>query len=74
MKVIANRVVIATDIGLNNNLFGATLLGWLDKYGALFTYRYLHHTFVTYKMDKTYFKNPAKERRLYRFLYYKCKI
>lgn len=61
MKAIANRVVIASDIGLNNNLFGATLLSWLDKYGALFTYRYLHHTFVTYKMEKTYFMKPAKE-------------
>lgn len=74
MKVIASRVVISTDIGLNSNLFGATLLGWLDKYGALYTYRYLHHTFVTYKMDNTYFKNPAKERILLRFLYNKCKI
>lgn len=61
MKVIANRIVIASDIGLNNNLFGATLLSWLDKYGALFTYRYLHHTFVTYKMEKTYFLHPAKQ-------------
>ena len=69
MKYIASTIVRASDIGLNDNLFGGTLLRWLDEYGALFTYKYLHHTFVTYKMDKTYFKNPAKERRLYRFLY-----
>ena len=65
MKVIGNRIVLATDIGLNKNLFGATLLTWLDKYSALFKYRYLHHIFVTYKMEKTYFNKPAKERRLY---------
>lgn len=61
MKYIASTIVRATDIGLNDNLFGGTLLRWLDEYGALFTYKYLHHTFVTYKMEKTYFLKPAKQ-------------
>ena len=61
MKYITSRIVIASDIGLNNNLFGAKLLEWIDSYGSLFTYKYLHHKFVTYKMEKTYFLKPAKE-------------
>lgn len=61
MKYIASTIVRATDIALNNNLFGGTLLRWLDEYGALFTYKYLHHTFVTYKMQKTYFLKTAKQ-------------
>jgi acyl-CoA hydrolase len=38
-----------------------TLLRWLDEYGALFTYKYLNHRFVTYKMEKTYFLKSAKQ-------------
>lgn len=33
---------------------------WLDEYCALFVYKYLHHTFVTYKMGDTYFLKTAK--------------
>lgn len=61
MKYIASTIVRASDIALNNNLFGGTLLRWLDQYGALFAYKYLHHTFVTYKMQKTYFLKSAKQ-------------
>ena len=61
MKYIASTIVRASDIGLNNNLFGGTLLRWLDEYGALFTYKYLNHRFVTYKMEKTYFLKSAKQ-------------
>ena len=61
MKYIASTIVRASDIGLNNNLFGGTLLRWLDEYGALFVYKYLKHKFVTYKMEKTYFLKSAKQ-------------
>jgi acyl-CoA thioesterase YciA len=61
VKYIASTIVRASDIGLNNNLFGGTLLRWLDEYGALFTYKYLNHRFVTYKMEKTYFLKSAKQ-------------
>lgn len=60
MKYITSTIVRATDIALNGNLFGATLLKWLDEYGGLFAYKYLHHIFVTYKMGDTYFLKSAK--------------
>ena len=59
MKYIASTIVRASDIGLNDNLFGGTLLRWLDEYGALFTYKYLHHTFVTYKTANTKLKKTT---------------
>ena len=60
IKYIASTIVRTTDLALNGNLFGGTLLRWLDEYGALFTYKYLHHIFVTYKMGNTYFLKSAK--------------
>ena len=60
MKYITSTIVRATDIALNDNLFGVTLLKWCDEYGGLFCYKYLHHTFVTYKMGNTYFLKSAK--------------
>ena len=60
MKYITSTIVRNVDISLNGNLFGGTLLRWLDEYGALFVYKYLHHTFVTYKMGDTYFLKSAK--------------
>lgn len=60
MKYITSTIVRNVDIALNGNLFGGTLLRWLDEYGALFVYKYLHHTFVTYKMGDTYFLKSAK--------------
>lgn len=60
MKYVTSTIVRANDIALNNNLFGGTLMRWCDEYGGLFVYKYLHHTFVTYKMGATYFLKPGK--------------
>lgn len=60
MKYVTSTIVRANDIALNNNLFGGTLMRWCDEYGGLFAYKYLHHTFVTYKMGTTYFLKPGK--------------
>lgn len=67
MKYIASHIVTTPDLALNHNLFGGTLMIWCDQYGALFTYRYLHHKFVTYKIEKIYFNKPGKEGDLIDF-------
>ena len=67
MKKIASTIVRATDIALNDNLFGGTLLRWLDEYGALYTYENLHHTFITAWMGETYFTKTAHIGDLIRF-------
>lgn len=71
-KYIASTIVRANDIALNGNLFGGTLLRWLDEYGALFVYKYLKHTFVTYKMGETKFLKTAKLGELIDF--YVCDV
>ena len=40
---------------------------WCDEYGGLYAYKYLHHTFVTYKIEKIYFTKPGKEGDLIDF-------
>lgn len=67
MRKIASTIVRATDIALNDNLFGGTLLRWLDEYGALYTYENLHHTFITAWMGETYFTKTAHIGDLIRF-------
>lgn len=57
---ISSTIVRPSDIALNNNLFGGTLLRWLDEYGALYVYRWLNHKFVTSWIGDTYFVKPAK--------------
>lgn len=59
MKHIASTIVRAPDIALNNNLFGGTLLRWLDEYGALFVYMNLNHTFITSWMGDIHFTKTA---------------
>lgn len=60
MKYIASTLVRPADIGLNGNLFGGTLLTWLDGHGGIYLYKFLHHKFVTYKMGDIYFLKNAK--------------
>ncbi len=67
MKYVTSTIVRTPDLALNHNLFGGTLMVWCDEYGGLFAYKYLHHTFVTYKIEKIYFSKPGKEGDLIDF-------
>jgi acyl-CoA thioesterase YciA len=61
MHYVAAKICRASEIGLNGNLFGGTLLSWLDEAGAAFA-GYLCRTpnMVTLKMDEVLFKRPVK--------------
>ena len=67
MKKIASTIVRVPDIALNNNLFGGTLLRWLDEYGALYVYENLNHTFITSWIGETYFTKTAQVGDLIKF-------
>ena len=44
------------------NLFGGTVLAWLDEAGALYVREKIRYeNFVTVGMDDVYFKNPGKK-------------
>lgn len=61
MHYVATKICRASEIGLNGNLFGGTMLSWLDEAGAAFA-GYLCRTanMVTLKMDEVLFLRPVK--------------
>lgn len=67
MKYITSTLVTPKDIGINGNLFGGQLLTWLDGYGGIYLYKFLHHKFVTYKMEDIYFLRSVKVDELIDF-------
>ena len=61
MKLISTKVCKTSDIGVNNNLFGGTMLAWLDEAGAILACDLCHTlNMVTVMMDKVIFKEPTK--------------
>ncbi len=61
MHYVATKICQASVIGINGNLFGGTMLAWLDEAGAAFA-GYLCRTpnMVTMKMDEVLFKRPVR--------------
>jgi len=61
MHYVATKICQASEIGYNGNLFGGTMLSWLDEAGAAFA-GYLCRTpnMVTLKMNEVLFKRPVK--------------
>ncbi len=61
MKYVATKICRAGEIGLNGNLFGGTMLSWLDEAGAAFAgYLCRAPNMVTLKMDEVLFRRPVK--------------
>lgn len=61
MKYISTKVCKTSDIGVNGNLFGGTMLSWLDEAGAsLASYLCCTPNMITLKMDEVLFKKPVK--------------
>jgi Acyl-CoA hydrolase len=61
MHYVATKICRAGEIGLNGNLFGGTMLSWLDEAGAAFA-GHLCRTpaLVTLKMEEVVFRRPVK--------------
>ena len=61
MHYVATKICQAGEIGYNGNLFGGTMLSWLDEAGAAFAgYLCRTHNMVTLKMNEVLFKRPVK--------------
>ena len=61
MHYVATKICRASEIGLNGNLFGGTMLSWLDEAGAAFAgYLCRAPAMVTLKMEEVLFKRPVK--------------
>jgi acyl-CoA thioesterase YciA len=65
MELISTHPVKKSDLGFHGNLFGGTLLKWLDSAGASLAMQVCDTPrVVTIKIDECLFKKPAREGHL----------
>ncbi len=61
MKLITKKIVFARDIGIHGNLFGGTLMAWIDEAAAAFATEYCYTpNMVTVRVGELLFKKPLK--------------
>jgi acyl-CoA thioesterase YciA len=61
MQLISTKICKTSDIGINNNLFGGTMLSWLDEAGgAMASLVCCTPQMITLKIDEVLFKKPVK--------------
>ena len=61
MQMISTKICKTSDIGINNNLFGGTMLAWLDEAGgAMASLVCCTPMVITLKIDEVLFKKPVK--------------
>jgi acyl-CoA thioesterase YciA len=61
MQLISNKICKTSDIGINNNLFGGTMLSWLDEAGGTMASQVCcTPQMITLKVDEVLFKKPVK--------------
>lgn len=61
MEKLAIKLCMARDIGVHGNLFGGTMLSWLDETAATWACSICKNpNMVTVKIDETIFERPVK--------------
>lgn len=61
MKIINKKIVMARDIGIHGNLFGGTLMAWIDEAAAAFATEYCYTpNMVTVRVGELVFRKPMK--------------
>lgn len=61
MELISTKICKTSDIGVNNNLFGGTMLSWLDEAGGTMACEVgCTPNMITLKVDEVLFKKPVK--------------
>jgi acyl-CoA thioesterase YciA len=61
MELISTKICKTSDIGVNDNLFGGTMLSWMDEAGGAFAaVRCCTPNMITLKVDEVIFKKPVK--------------
>lgn len=67
MELISTNICKTSDIGVNDNLFGGTMLAWLDLAGGILaSCACKSNNVITLKMDEVLFKKPVKVKDLVR--------
>lgn len=61
MNLLNKRIVMARDIGIHGNLFGGTLMSWIDEAAAAHATEYCYTpNMVTVKVGELNFRKPLK--------------
>jgi len=61
MELISTKICKTSDIGVNDNLFGGTLMAWMDEAGGTFSAtKCCTPNMITLKIDEVVFKKPIK--------------
>jgi len=61
MQLINKKLVLTMDIGVHGNLFGGTLMSWIDEAAASFATEFCHSPqMVTIRVGELLFKKPLK--------------
>ena len=64
MELISTKICKTSDIGVNDNLFGGTLLAWMDEAGATYAaMKCCTPNMITLKIDEVVFKKPVKVKQ-----------
>jgi len=61
MELISTKICKTSDIGVNDNLFGGSLLSWMDEAGGSYAAtKCCSPNMITLKIDEVLFKKPVK--------------
>jgi len=61
MELVSTKICKTSDIGVNDNLFGGTLLAWMDEAGGNYAAsKCCTPNMVTVKINEVQFKKPVK--------------
>ena len=61
-QLLTKHICLKSNLGICNNLFGGTILGWVDAASAIFASELLKtHNIVTVYFGSAEFKKPIKE-------------
>ena len=61
MKLLTKRIVMTRDIGIHGNLFGGTLMSWIDEAAAAYATEYCYTpNMVTVHVGELIFNKPLK--------------
>lgn len=64
MELISTKICKTSDIGVNDNLFGGSLLSWMDEVGGSFAAtKCCTPNMITLKIDEVLFKKPVKVKQ-----------
>lgn len=63
MELISNKLCMTHNLGVHGNLFGGTLMSWLDEAGAIMASQISRTSkMVTLKFEEIEFHKPVKEK------------